>query len=156
MIISKAVDVVMKPKLTTGFFPSWNLAMEWMGFQPYNTTVASCYFLKHPHGNNETPGTKTVSWLHNNCSITVRAQLSTRDEQCTWCEMLQSCTTRAIPFETSFHHEARTASRQNWQPRAWQPSPGYSGPPPAHVLQPGHHGPDPGQPPRFQPCGDAQ
>lgn len=69
MIISKAVDTVMKPRLLPGSFPSWKLAEEWLGFQPYNTTVASYYFLEHPHDDDQTLGTKAVSWLYNKYSI---------------------------------------------------------------------------------------
>jgi len=69
MIISKAADMATKPRLPPGFFPPWKLAVEWMGFQPFNTTVASYFFLEHPHGNDQTLGTKAMSWLYSSYSI---------------------------------------------------------------------------------------
>lgn len=49
VILPKAADTTKKPRLVPGFSPSWKLAMEWMAFQPCNTTTASCYSLEHLH-----------------------------------------------------------------------------------------------------------
>lgn len=161
MIISKAVETVMKPRLLPGFFPSWKLAEEWLGFQPYNTTVASYYFLEHPHDDDQTLGTKAVSWLYNKYSIHSEkpAFHRRREMHLTWdapkLHHPRDSFLGLLRSRSAHSEKTKLAAPCLAAPclAAW---PRVFGLPEARVLWPDHHSPDPGQPPQFQPCGDAQ
>lgn len=90
-----AVNKVMKPSLPPGFFLSWKLVVEWIGFHPCGTTTAS-HFQQHPYGSAQTLGTKEASVLYAS-TLSKKAPFAA-DERCIRHEMLQSCTTHVIPF----------------------------------------------------------
>lgn len=148
--------MVMKPRLLPGFCPSWKSAVEWMGFQPYNTTVAYYYFLEHPHGNDQGLGTKAVSWFYNNYSIH-------SENPAFYSQWANASDVRGSKTASPTWFLSRLVSimkcaqwaEKTGSPLAWQPGPSWWRPLRARALQPGHHRPDPGQPPRFQPRGDA-